>query len=560
MLSATVGVVIMALAASYLFAQHMRLQSYEDKRSSIKQIKQATQALVESQNDLLADRLAQQIEVRTTKRSIKSQNEFLAIGLLSYAEERKIQSPSLKLEWVENFSSVLNDQWLRSVLLFSQKEMLFTREDGGVTWTQIMGPDQQPYFLMTVLLQVKSSLSEKNQIAIGVLPLSIFSSVNLIAKGEEDILFVTDIQGNTFSYPDQRYVGTKISSHPVVTALAKGESVEKFIETSGNPIVGGYQPIRKSNLYVVMTAQVKSPFNMMLLILTQIVFVALAIAIVTALVVGYYVRLEKNQTNILEKNFRLLMHAEGVGGDEKNSEEIFLRNQKEQWSKEFARGVVKSLRNPITTIMGLAHVVGSARNEKSQKEATAKIVKASRDARDFIESLATASGCGEETSQAIELMPAIDQVVSTYRNDLVRAKIQLEENYANADVLRGHFDDLKDSLKAILGFAIRQLSTRDSDEKRIKLLHRRLGGNAEITIEVHGVELKPEIRRCLFLPFQLRGQFADSMNFDMALARTYFLNLNGDVSVENLGYEGFRFVVRVPVIHQTGYVSQEISI
>lgn len=542
MLCAAMGILAMAAVAAVLFAQFVDRYSYQEKRASIEQLRRATQALVELQNEQLAERLLRQIIKRSVEnKSLQNESEFLAVGLFSQSAQGLAASTSLQPVWLYSSKATLTGEWIQNEILTVQTEIMSAR-DGGVVWARVKGPDHQLYFLLATSVEVKTTTEEKKQFAIGVLPLSIFSSVNLITKGEKDALYVVDGQGYAFSYPDQQYVGAKLSSHPVVAALVRSELSEHFAVTSKQKIIGGYDRVNKSNLYVVTAAQTNITMHMTLLLLMQIAFVGVAIMVITAALLYYYISQEKNKIEILEDNLALVRQPAGV---EKN-----LIYQGDGQIKDFAIGVVKYLRKPLGTIIGLLHLLEAKNfeNEKSRSDICSKILRESRRASEFTELMAKAICYGEEKREIIELTPVLDQVISIYSGELQQAKIQIEANYSSAGRIRCNFDELKKSFKTIFCFTLQLLSQGKGADKKIIVHHLRTGGYVEITIEAVGAELKSDIRRRLFLPFQSFMQTTQLMGLELALARNYFSDLNGELSVESLGYEGFRFTARVPAI------------
>lgn len=556
-IAAMLGVVGMALAACVLLTGLVGGDSQKEKQSFALQIRGAARALVELHNDQLADRLTSVLEkeAQTSDPSAAlAASDFLAVGLISADKET---TSGWSPEWVKSQNPKMNAEWMKGLL----PSLPIERAVGDdIVWARVAFSEGPVYFVMLISLQVKSETGEQNKISFGVLPTSIFANVNLISKGDNASLFVVDGQGFTYSYPDQQYVGAKITAHPIVAALMKSqlsETTGHFHDGANGPIVGGYDRINKSNLYVVAAASLATKGAIFLKFIFQVGLISVGIMLLMAFTVFYLSSRDLQKMKILEQNLHLMQNSSQTEMQRSSqTESPIVIDTGDEKLKVFSKSVAHFLRAPISAIVGFAQMAESRNKDTVLKDLLEKILAETRKVRDFSEALFKIAGKSEPQVEVLDLNPIVSQVVSGFRSEMSKARIQFEENLKADLSIRANYDELTAAIKAIFTYVV-NLVAKGRGDKRILLNVDKTGGLAQISLEGQGVELKADLRKKIFSPFETALPNSRILGLDLALAKSCVDEQGGEVMVESLGSEGLKIILRLPTVLKTTSVADE---
>lgn len=539
---AVVGVFATAIATSWSLIDFVDQKAQAEKQMHVTQLRRSVRALVKTQNEHWADRLANVIENVAQHSQPSEQSalgDFLAVSLLDLV---KSPSPVWSEAWVESRNSKMDKDWVHRLLA----QLPLERVTGNdVAWARVSTSDGQAYFSFMMGLQVKGDDGAQNKIALGVLPISAFSDVSLVAKGEKENLFVVDSQGFTYSYPDQQYVGAKISSHPIVAALIKaprGELTGKFRELHGGSVIGGFEKVDGANIYVVATIPAEGRADWYTKFFVQLVLVTLALGGMLFMAVYFLGQKNAREIDILNQNLQM---TKEVG----KTETIVVDQSAERLS-EFAKNVANYLRGPVSALIGNIHIAENRITDTASKESLSKATSEARHVREFVDAMVKVTGAPEPRSEVVNLNTMLNQVVSVYRSEFQRQKIQFADNLTSEVNIRAEYESLKESLKTLFAYIL-QRTARGSGEMSLGVRVEKRGGIAMIQIQVQGVELRAEDRRKLFLPFGSELKDGRWLGLDMALAHSAILAQNGEVKVESIGLEGFRIELYFPIVATT---------
>ncbi|MCB0350594.1 MAG: sensor histidine kinase [Bdellovibrionales bacterium] len=536
-LTAMIGVLAMAFAASFMLTNLVSRDSIKSKQSLLLQLRRSTRSLVELQSEQLADRLAKLIEKESQNLQdlvALKQSDFVAVGLLT---ESSSETNGWGVEGLKSKTPAMTAAWLKEIIPSLPLAKVKGEE---LSWARVAMPDGQVYFMLLVEVQVKVDNNLHSRISVGVLPTSIFSDINIISKGEENSVFVVDGQGGTFSYPDQQYVGSKITTHPLVAHLIKNQAIEFTGEVGragGDALVGGYDKINGTNLYVVAATPLSARGGFLTQFIFQIAIVCLSLMLIVALAVIYFISSEMKKIEIMKQNIDLMQASAKVAPMVVATGSDSLR--------DFASAVARYLRRPTASIVGHMQIVDSKNENKALKDSLDKITNETRKVRAFSDAMIKALNISSGEQEILTLNPIVSQVVSAFRAEMTAAGIHFEENFKADCAVRGNHDELKNSIKSIFSYVVQTIQTATSNKKLLLNIEKN-GGMALISIEGQGVELKSEVRRKLFLPFEVTVPKSKIMGLDLALAQNYFHEINGEVTVEAIGSMGFRISIQLP--------------
>jgi signal transduction histidine kinase len=547
------AVFITALAASFLLTDFMNKERLDEKKSHAMQLRHAIISAVEVQNELYSDLLSQ--NVKNPDHLI----DYVAVGVLT---EDRNQASGWKSEWIKSPNLNMTSEWISGLL----KDLPLARvHEGDAIWSKVKTVDQQVYFVILNAQQAVEAGQSSNKVAFGILPTSAFSQINSITKGENESAFVVDVQGTSYSYPEQQFVGTKLDTHPVVATLLKSgvnEFDDVFKSTKAESILGGFELIGKSNLYAVVTSPMPTRGATVFKFMIQLAVVCIAIMIFTALAINLISANDLKKMKILEQNMSMILEQEEV-----SSPSIKINRD---GTKEFAKALASYFREPLSFIVGQLQIVEKkvsatkSTADRSVLEPLNKIQVEARKLRDFIYSMINYAQLNESklkgadgsasSSEVIDLNIIANQVLGVFKKELIQKIITLEELFLTEAKVRGSYDEIKDSLKTILSFVIHTVAA-GSGEKKIKFSIENSAkntGQALVKIEAFGSELKSEVKKNLFVPFAVALPDSYILGMDLALAQHQLVNMNCDIVVESLSYDSFRVLIYFPALNMMG--------
>jgi signal transduction histidine kinase len=530
LIAMSAGLLSLVISAPFVFQSGDFESAKTETVEHANQLRRSVRAYVELQNELLADRLAKQIEVSHANSSFEN-GEFVGVALIEDSQ----------VKWFQSQQASLDVEWFRTEMATHLKGIDRSSNKDEVTWLRLQSPLQQVYFAMLTRLNVKSHNGEKLFLAVGLLPSSIFSPVSVVAKGARAQLFLIDNFGFALSYPDQKYVGSKTSSNPFVAAAINQKPIEAYTSREGVQRVGGVERVSNSNLMIVADAPILLPGPSRMQMVIQFLLISLVVVVMTAWAFGYLTDEEIRQKQILVDNFKML--------SEKGSSETVVIDESEIRLKEFARGVVKCLQSPLTSIAGLIHLAQAKNTDKAVREVLEKITFESRRSRDFIESMSKVLPASDYAQNVIDIVPLLDQLAGVASHESRKANVQFENDVIGEYQVRCNGNEIKDALKTMMMFALQVMGaeSKEAFEKTLRLRIRRIGGQVEITFDVIGAHLKKEIRRKAFQPFQSHFAKSRMLGLDMAIASTVIEEHNGTVGIDASSEAGFQIHVRLPI-------------
>lgn len=539
MVLSAVGMLAVALTTGFLLAEMAHKREQDVRQNSIAQLRYAARVLVENLNEQMIDKLTLLIEreARTPEQVVElSQSEFLAVALL---EPPATDSSGWRTEWVESLNTKFDVKWLNEHLSHWRMDEIKSHE---VAWERVVTSDGRVYFALLSPIQVERDGQSHNRISLGVLPSSAFGQVNLITKGQGQSLFLVNKEGYSFSYPDQQYVGSRVNSHPFVARLMGAESLELSEardELSGKTIVGGFERIGGANIFVVAAAHLNSRGAVVLRFGIQAFVVSVAIFFLVLFGHHYWASKEWREIEILKQN---LQPQRPVFPTEVTSVEV--ESNQDERIKKVVRGLVTYLREPITALLGHLQIRGENKSEVNKL-----MLSELRGVRDFIEALSNKVGAEEAPLEVIEMNALLSQALSHHRDDWARRGIHLEENFVGAASVRGSYENLKGSLRAIMSFIGDFLSAAEG-EKRVMVGVQVMGGVVQVVLEVRGTQLPHDVRQNLFSPYSSWVRDDESFGLGMALAQSAIRKHGGEIELGSFGMDGFRLTIQLPRVHE----------
>lgn len=557
-LTALAGILLTALASSYLLSDLVRRERLEERKFYSSHLRKSARQIIQIQSNEWADKLASNIEKNIASpvnspsgaaiqqlndQLDKSEVDFFAIATVKASAT---MGAGWEVDWFKASHPGLNKEWLQSEIKNAPIENVKGEQ---LVWMRLESADHLTYFALLEEVQFKVGENLESKIAIGILPTSIFSDINLITKGDKEDLYIVNSFGFTFSYPEVQYVGTKFDSNPVVNSILKNlsnEATQEYTQPSGDKIVGGYDRVNNTNLFVVMTLPAGSTGKTLLQYVIEMALVCLAIMTAILFLILYFGSKETEKIVTLQKNLELLAQKRNQNEVQEKGAMVLSSPNSYQ---DFSQAIALYLNESFTALLGYLQILESKVKDTAAKEGFDRIFAETRRIRDFIEALSNKMKGKSTQLESVALTPLINQVNSIFASKMAENNILFELNIKAEVHVKADFDLLKDALKTIMSFFIHK-SNSQSANKKISLNVFKVGGYAEIQIEAQGLTVTDEEKKNIFQPFKVSVPESRIFDLDFALAHNHIQKLNGDMLFEKAGANKAHFVLRLPTLNE----------
>ncbi len=550
-----VGVLVTATLVGWIAANKFASETRSARRVDVTHLLDAVSSWSVALNRSLSDELTALINKEWNAQAparVFASSEFRALALVTPNE-----NGNWNINWWRSRVPNITQDWAQNVL---QQSSGFPLKPGDVFWQRLLLPNQEVLFASAVPMRVVSGAKVKNRIAVGFAGPGLFALAPFADPSGRSNLFVVNQAGIAVGYPEVQYVGSDINAHPVVADMIAAPSAEK-IETFSigyKKAIGGYEHVPNSNLYVVATRTLPDWIDILAPAFLPAFEIAAVAALLLALIAAMVLGFERRERALLKEKLRLAKTKAAAVVEANTKAETQSRVEAPNQQKtadslldqdDLLRGIVDFLRGPVIAMSGYlqvleSHLTGSTPSIKAVNthRQLSDIVKS---VREFVEFLGRETRSSELKLDAIDLSGLLNAVIAVKKPALTKQSVQIEDNFQPDLRVKADFTRLKSAFATLLGFAGEYLSDSSPDsDRRLKLSAQKLGGMAQFRIEACGRELTPEIRRKLFAPFQIKANKKGGL--DLALARARINEMNGEVTVEPVSYNGFQIVCKIP--------------
>lgn len=526
-----VSVVLVNLILARSTTRKMEVEAVE----SALQSRQLLRMAAESSLGQVAQQLAQTIEAKVQNPNVQwLSSQFQAVALL-----KKTENGVLVVDTFHARENFVDKESLQKYLTSSVK----VPPAKDVHLMRFQADAGRYLFAVVFELDMQNDATAMPRWALGVATTSPLMRLGtgLAIKGKE--LFLTDQEGVLFAYGESQYVGSQYDKNPIVQNIRQSDLSEEsgtFSSHSGL-LVGAYEKVPGSNLFAVSSVPLPSVASQFLKFFGASSFIILIMSIIGLGLQNFLVGRLLSENSNLKLNLNQQMSL--LKADPADEPEILVRNV----GQEFASAVVKYLLTPATSVVGFGQMLRQRTKDKEIQDILQKSEVEARKIRDFIERLAIKLSVKTENSELVDIHPLMAQLSSQFRTTLTAHKIILEEKSIEEFAVRMSYDTFSTSLRTLFQFAIDQLEDSKSD-KKIIFYSKCLGALGQIFLEVHGATISNEDRRQIFLPFQKTLKQKEQTGLDLAMAKNAMESAGGDIIVEPMDTQGFRFCVRLPII------------
>lgn len=506
-------------------------------------------------------------------------SELLAAALLEPAKS------GWRLRWVKQknkksslWSSANSEKMIRSLPLAAV-------QSDNVIWFRHLSKSGHALYSFLVRLNSRNGRGARAGgpfIAVGVLSNQAFSSLIENFKSTTREVMILDEQGHALGYTSQQYVGAPMKTHPMVGSLLKERkilSVGEYKNRSQQAIVGAYEKLDNSNLYVavaqstgslpqLVSSQILSLLGFSVggfLLATVFAFYLirptiaayeylqdLAIALGQGLPIrqpAHYaefppVLLQSIENLKSEGPPKGAVVSEGSMVSPKSNADI-LEKEKSTIYRQVASGLVSALNGPIHVILGQSQLARSKADQTDQSDHVIAIEREARAARKTLENLMRVSGDADDKRIRVKPNEIILLTVKSLKNELQKMGVIVKNEISPIGQVLVNPEKLQLAFTEIIKNAIESMV--ESDSKELLLSSKNKGSLLTLLIQDSGSGVDNPNLAKVFSPFFTTKEPEDHKGLGLSMAKGIVESLGGKIKIESSAQEGTQVAIELPI-------------
>ncbi|MCB0407801.1 MAG: sensor histidine kinase [Bdellovibrionales bacterium] len=449
-------------------------------------------------------------------------------------------------------------------------------------------------FLIQVLMKSGAENTSDKFVAFGILNNQAFASVVENFKSTNREVMVLDDKGYALAYTSQQYVGAKMDIHPMVEHLLsqrKVLDVGEFKDRSGNNIIGAYEKLDDSNLYVLVAQKLNSFPSLFSAQVVSLFGLAVA-SFLVALALGFYfirptiaayeylqdfaialgqglpIRHPEHFVEMSPVLFQSIEKIQQSGGhvpqpiykDHSSAPQVKVETQKTknkvsdiekgELYRQISTEIAQALREPINVILGQAQLARAKSEGNGVEDHYTSIEREARRARDTVDNLLKVSGENSAVHLVrTDLHEIVLSALKELRSELDQKGIHIKKDLRPVGQVMIDPIKLKTALTEILKNAIE--SMLESDVKDLYLATRDEGKHISLVIQDSGKGIAAEVLPKIFSPFFTTKSELGQKGLGLSVAKGILQSMSGKAFVEKTGPQGTRICLKLPLIAST---------
>lgn len=527
--------------------------------------------------------------------SVFIKGPFLTIALLEPAD-----ISGWNLRWMKNKTG--RDQaWTKSDGKQVAKELPLAAVSGeNIIWHRHLS--KTGHALYTLIIQVEVPASGADQpikmVALGTLNNQAFSSVVESFKSTTREVMVLDDKGHALAYTSQQYVGAPMNSHPMVEVLLNDRKVidvGEYQDRGGDGIVGAYERVDESNLYVAVAQKLGSYPNLFSAQLVSLVGLAVASFLIAislgfllvrptiaayeylqdlAIALGQGLPIRQpahfaDMPPVLIQSIQKLQadppHPEPLAEGSPNQKAFvpedtmpreesvtnrLSEDEKVKIYKEVASGLAMALKEPVNVILGQSQLARSKMEDQNVSDHYTAIEREARRVRSTVENLLKISGSEPLQLQREDLHEIVLSALKEVRPELEAFGVQVRKDLRPAGQVKVDANRLRTAIAEVLKNSVE--SMQDSADKELFLLIKDEGKSLTLMIQDTGAGISEQQLSKVFTPFYTTKSELEHKGLGLSVAKGIVESCAGKLRVDSSGPQGTRIVMEFPLLQAMG--------
>lgn len=575
-----IGVAVLLTLATTLFHSHQR--RIKDQLFTAQTLAQSLASLAQQKSQSFAEELVQ-VVASEKNRGMESPigprfmaSNFLATGLFSEADGKwslhsKSARPGATDKWPQGFIDSLSAQ-LPMAQVQGQK----------LIWTRLLDVQNQPLFALLVAVQAPGQ--SQQQIALGLLPVAVFSEWLSPVRGLQAEAIVIDARGFALSFTEQRYAGATMEAHPFVQAVLQQRELAgqgHYKNLGGKKMLGSFARVEANNLYtLLLLPQPQWGFTLIVVLSLAVAFIIVGLLLVLGLGKlvmdpfqqafaylhdslvdlsnGKPIAYPSGDLDLLAHLREPVRRIQALATGEKLKElnpNSAAKNV--DVYKPFGSGLAQALKGPLASVLGHAQLARTKSESEEVKQHFVVIEREARRARDIIENLVGVIG-GEGNKQEatnVDLRDVILAALAEVRTDLYANNIQVIKDLNVSMQIKAPAAQLQSAIEELFRNAIEAMEK--SEVKELKVSLRDEESMAILTIEDSGIGIEAKNLNKVFEPFFTTRETQAHVGLGLAMVKGAVTGCGGKIQVNSEPGLGSRFILHFPMVGAVRKLNEE---
>ncbi len=524
--------------------------------------------------------------------SIFIKGPFLTVALLEPAD-----ISGWNLRWIKNKTDQ-EGAWTQSNgQQVAQDLPLAAVSDENIIWHRHLSKTGHALYTLMIRVRVPNPETGKmvNMVALGTLNNQAFSTVVESFKSTTREVMVLDDKGYALAYTSQQYVGAPMNTHPMVETLLNERKVidiGSYQDRGGADIVGAYERLDESNLYVAVAQKLgsyPSLFSAQLVSLIGLAVASFLIAIsfgfllvrptiaayeylqdlAIALGQGLPVRQPAyfaDMPPVLIQSIQKLqadpppVHpSTEASGDTLSTRPSVAQEVSEEEKvkiyKEVASGLAMALKEPVNVILGQSQLARAKLEDQGITDHYTAIEREARRVRSTVENLMKVSGAESLQLQREDLHEIVLSALKEVRPELEAFGVQVRKDLRPASPIKVDANRLRTAITEILKNAVEAM--QDVADKELFLLIKDEGKYLTLTIQDTGGGISEQGLSRVFTPFYSTKSEMQHKGLGLSVAKGIVESCLGKLRVDSTGPQGTRVIMEFPLLQAASDKSEE---
>lgn len=459
--------------------------------------------------------------------------------------------------------------------------------EGGVFLTRLSQPSGLPAFGISYLADltqaqaqdasVTGSAQGEKVILVGVMSNTAFEDIVRDYKGTLTEVAVLDQRGFVYAHPRPQLMGSNLEAHPMVEDYRRSRrdaSVGEFVDPDGAAIIGSYQKVKNTNLYVTSSTPMDEAFRAARDLTRQVVVFGLGFVIlglVMAIIFASRIttpiaKLQEIASKIGAGDFTVpvdVKSSDEVGDlaesiaqmktglierDEKleHSKAALIQSEKMSAFGQLSAGIAHEVKNPLAGILGHAQLAKSkaAGNEDLRKHLD-MIEKETRRTKEIIEGLMKFARAEKAELVPTNMYDAVMAGVDLVEHQLNLQGVKIFRKLNPVPLVNANANQLQQVFLNIMMNAGHSMEKSDTKELTVHL--DQIEKAVRIRIQDTGSGMPPEVQKRIFEPFFTTKPAGKGTGLGLSVSTGIVRDHHGKMYVESEVGKGTTFFIEIPI-------------
>ena len=557
---------------------------FEDKYDFIRQLSsKLSSASARLTQERLTDIQGKMALFVSTRESLKRMNstdsnilferneEFLSISV-----QEQVNSSNWVSRWISsnpNNEKNFNDTFAETILRSVDYQTMGT---GQINLKRFEDANGNPFFALYFLADLKEDGAKSTRLTslVALLKPTFLNDIVLEYKGDLNTVFLVDNRGYVFAFPDEEFIGTSMTDHPVIADILGGRNSGsgQYKMKNGEDIIANYASIPGSNLYIVVTTPEKQAFmsarDLLIAVLTFgigffIIGSVLSFALASRITKPLN-KLKDITSQIGAGDFKVPVDV--VSNDEvgelalnidKMKNSLLERDEKIEHSKmalvqsekmsafgQLSAGIAHEVKNPLAGILGHAQLGKSKSKDPDVTKHLDMIERETRRTKEIIENLMRFARAEKPTLEPTDLHETVSRAVDLVDHQVSLQGVKIVRDFHSVSTVNANSNQIQQVLLNLMMNSTHAMETAKTKILTVSVQDK--NDVVQIRIKDSGAGMSPEVQKRIFEPFFTTKPAGKGTGLGLSVSIGIVGDHKGKIYVESEVGVGTTFFIDIP--------------